>query len=67
MGATMLLTRRGLVVGLVGFVAAPAIVRASSIMPVRGWEDIIEHPFRQTQITDASLYDALSVHLYGST
>lgn len=29
------LTRRGLITGLVSFVAAPAIVRASSIMPVR--------------------------------
>ena len=30
-----MLTRRGLITGLVSFVAAPAIVRVSSIMPVR--------------------------------
>lgn len=34
------LTRRGLITGLISLVAAPAIVRASSLMPVRaidGW------------------------------
>jgi hypothetical protein len=31
----MELTRRGLITGLVSFVAAPAIVRASSLMPVK--------------------------------
>jgi hypothetical protein len=30
-----MLTRRGLITGLISFVAAPAIVRVSSIMPVR--------------------------------
>lgn len=29
-------TRRGLITGLVSFLAAPAIVRASSLMPIRG-------------------------------
>jgi len=31
-----MLNRRGLITGLVSFVAAPAIVRASSLMPLRG-------------------------------
>jgi hypothetical protein len=31
----MLINRRGLITGLVSFVAAPAIVRAGSLMPVR--------------------------------
>jgi hypothetical protein len=35
----MLLTRRGLITGLVSLVAAPAIVRASSLMPVKAWVD----------------------------
>jgi len=32
---TLPVSRRGLITGLVGFVAAPAIVRASSLMPVK--------------------------------
>lgn len=51
-----LISRRGLITGLVSLVAAPAIVRASSLMPVRrpwitpvveelGWsEPRIDHP-----------------------
>ena len=34
-----LITRRSLVTGLLGLVAAPAIVRASSLMPVKAWAD----------------------------
>lgn len=30
-------TRRGFVTGLVALIAAPAIVRASSLMPVKAW------------------------------
>ena len=30
-------TRRGFITGLVGLIAAPAIVRASSLMPVKAW------------------------------
>jgi hypothetical protein len=33
----MLLSRRGLITGLASLVAAPAIVRASSLMPVKAW------------------------------
>jgi hypothetical protein len=33
----MQLSRRSLITGLVSFVAAPAIVRVSSIMPVKAW------------------------------
>ena len=35
MERAILTTRRGLITGLVSLVAAPAIVRASSIMPVK--------------------------------
>ena len=33
----MIISRRGLITGLVSLVAAPAIVRAGSLMPVRVW------------------------------
>lgn len=33
----MILTRRGLIGGLASVLAAPAIVRASSLMPVKAW------------------------------
>lgn len=32
-------TRRGLITGLASLIAAPALVRASSIMPVKPWND----------------------------
>ena len=37
------LNRRSLITGLISFVAAPAIVRASSLMPVKAipWDDIL--------------------------
>jgi hypothetical protein len=35
----MLISRRGLITGLGSILAAPAIVRASSIMPVKAWAD----------------------------
>jgi hypothetical protein len=34
-----MLSRRGLFGGMAGVIAAPAIVRASSLMPVRAWTD----------------------------
>jgi hypothetical protein len=34
----MNLSRRGLITGLISFVAAPAIVRAASLMPVKALE-----------------------------
>lgn len=38
----MITTRRSLITGLFGLVAAPAIVRATSIMPVKAWhEDVL--------------------------
>lgn len=33
------LSRRSLITGLISFVAAPAIVRAASLMPVRAFEE----------------------------
>ena len=38
----MLLSRRGLLTGLVGLVAAPAIVRVSSLMPVKALPEVGE-------------------------
>lgn len=40
-----MIERRGFLTGLVGFVAAPAIVRASSLMPVKPMREIITLPF----------------------
>ena len=41
-------SRRGLITGLISFVAAPAIVRATSIMPVKAmaplWDNAIDYP-----------------------
>lgn len=34
----MIATRRSFITGLVGLIAAPAIVRATSIMPVKSWD-----------------------------
>ncbi len=34
----MNLSRRGLITGLISFVAAPAVVRASSLMPVKPYK-----------------------------
>jgi hypothetical protein len=36
----LILSRRGFVTGLVGLVAAPAIVRASSLMRVKQWKEL---------------------------
>ena len=33
-------TRRALVAGLLGFIAAPAIVRASSLMPIKSYKTV---------------------------
>jgi hypothetical protein len=49
-------TRRGLITGLVAFVAAPAIVRATSIMPVKAWSDRIG-PLGITLHDSAGPYD----------
>lgn len=35
----MNLSRRGLLTGLTAFLAAPAIVRAGSLMPVKAWNE----------------------------
>ena len=32
--------RRGFITGLIAFVAAPAIVRAGSLMPVKAWDPL---------------------------
>jgi hypothetical protein len=41
-GFGMLISRRGLITGLASLVAAPAIVRAGSLMPVKAWADAID-------------------------
>jgi hypothetical protein len=54
----MQLSRRSLITGLVSFVAAPAIVRASSIMPVKAWAKPIFHVGQWQGVTFADLeYD----------
>ncbi len=40
----MEISRRRLITGLVSFVAAPAIVRASSLMPVKAWVPRLGYP-----------------------
>lgn len=48
----MTVGRRGFIGGLAALIAAPAIVRASSIMPVRSFSDIsVENPYREFVIT----------------
>ena len=42
----MITTRRSLLTGLGALLAAPAIVRASSLMPVKAW---VEEPLRATE------------------
>lgn len=37
----MITTRRTLITGMASLLVAPAIVRASSIMPVRAWDDAV--------------------------
>lgn len=38
----LILPRRGFIFGLVGLFAAPAVIKASSLMPIKGeaWEDV---------------------------
>jgi hypothetical protein len=40
----MTLSRRSLITGLASLVAAPAIVRVSSLMPVKAWADTMLYP-----------------------
>jgi hypothetical protein len=51
----MTLSRRSLITGLVSFVAAPAIVRCSSLMPVKMWPKHIEPPFVYLQTMDGTI------------
>lgn len=51
----MILTRRKLIGGLGLLVAAPAIVRAESLMKVRAYPETIEVPFVTSQ-RDASIW-----------
>jgi hypothetical protein len=59
----MTLSRRSLITGLVSFVAAPAIVRASSLMPVKAYEIPVEEIFwrvfevlRNNELSDEDRY-----------
>ena len=47
------ITRRGLIAGLATFLAAPAIVRASSIMPVR----VVPLPVERMRIHAANVFN----------
>lgn len=59
-----MISRRGLITGLVSFVAAPAIVRAASLMPVKAFEldlDAVlrachESILKEMQIAYSNLY-----------
>jgi hypothetical protein len=47
-------SRRGFVTGLVGLVAAPAIVKASSLMPVKAWgESVVSYGFDTDELNMA--------------
>jgi hypothetical protein len=45
----MIANRRALITGLISFIAAPAIVRASSLMPVKLMLDDVVFPFPPPQ------------------
>lgn len=56
-----MINRRSLITGLVSFVAAPAIVRASSLMPVKAME-----PVRIWKPSDYSVAEKIELNvLYG--
>lgn len=44
---SLLLPRRKFLTGLVGLIAVPAVVKAASLMPVRGWID----PYPWTEVS----------------
>lgn len=49
---SLILPRRGLLIGLAAMIAAPAVVRASSLMPIRGEEPYV-HVVLGYQFRDA--------------
>ncbi len=57
-----MINRRGLITGLISFVAAPAIVRASSLMPVKGIDVVYGTWFRGRWF--ASLADFENLYYY---
>jgi hypothetical protein len=56
----MQITRRGLITGLAAFVAAPAIVRATSLMPVKPVASIGEFKLVPGDVTRDYLTDDLA-------
>jgi hypothetical protein len=68
----MTLSRRPLITGLASLVAAPAIVRASSLMPVKAWCDadlmaalsrvIVVPPASPGSLSSVQLVDLLRAH-----
>ncbi len=58
-----MLNRRGLITGLISFVAAPAIVRVSSLMPVKSYDNLWSKITPYSPISDV-LIDRLDI-LYG--
>lgn len=52
-----MINRRGLITGLISFVAAPAIVRASSLMPVKAVK--VDYTFRSFELD--ILYDQCNI------
>lgn len=64
----MTISRRGLLSGLVGLIAAPAIVRVASLMPVKAWMDdgvalnAMRHPWSNVagrDLTEDSLMEMM--------
>lgn len=59
----MTLQRRAFITGLTSFLAAPAIVRASSIMPVRSFTPTVHVEVTLLESPDAYLYRLLQENL----
>lgn len=51
-----LIKRRSLLTGLVGLIAAPAIVRVESLMPLRGLVMQVPTQVQTVEFIDASVY-----------
>lgn len=63
-------TRRSLITGLIAFVAAPAIVRAGSLMPIKVMEEQVIFPVLQPDVVFMAtlndcyyFFDGARVHL----
>lgn len=57
-------SRRGLLTGLISFVAAPAIIRTGSIMPVKSTMglNLVDHPTYEELLADISNIEKWILH-----